>query len=171
MKKEEWKVIEGFEDYQVSSLGRVKSLPKEICNPRRCYISKEKILKLNKFASGYLQVGLTFDKKRLTFNIHQLVAMSFLGHKPCGMDLVIDHINNDKLDNRVENLQIITQRENNSKDRKNKTSKYTGVTWHKKSNKWMACIGINGKKIYLGYFTNELEASEVYINKLKQIEK
>ena len=85
------------------------------------------------------------------------------------MNLVVDHINNNSLDNRVENLQVITQRQNATKDRTNKTSKYAGVSWHKALNKWRSYIKINYKQIHLGYFDNEEEASEVYNNKLKQI--
>ena len=46
------------------------------------------------------------------YKVHQLVAMAFLQHVPDGMNLVIDHINGDKQDNRVENLRIVTQKKN-----------------------------------------------------------
>ena len=76
--------------------------------------------------------------------------------------LIVDHINNDKLDNTVENLQYITQRLNSSKDKKNTSSIYTGVSWNKEKKKWKSCIRINGKSKHLGYFTDELEASNTY---------
>jgi hypothetical protein len=101
--------------------------------------------------------------------VHQLVAMAFLNHTPCGMNLVVDHINSNKLDNRVENLQLITQRENSSKDIKNKTSKYTGVSWCKHRGKWLSQIYLNKKTYNLGRFNCELSAHLAYINKLKQI--
>ena len=84
----------------------------------------------------------------------------FLNHKP-NKEFVVDHINNIKLDNRLENLQLITQRENSSKDRKG-TSVYRGVSWAKQNKKWIAQITINKKKINLGYFTIELNASKAY---------
>jgi hypothetical protein len=85
-----------------------------------------------------------------------LVAMAFLNHKPDGTHkIVVDHINNNKLDNRVVNLQLISQRENLSKDRKDGTSKYVGVCWKKSRNKWQVDIKIDGKRKYLGLFTDE----------------
>jgi hypothetical protein len=83
---------------------------------------------------------------------------------PCGYERVVDHIDFNPLNNHVSNLQIISQRENRSKDtwRKNPASQYTGVSWHKASQKWRAQIGINGKKKGLGLFSSELEAHEAY---------
>lgn len=51
---------------------------------------------------------------------------------------------------------------NTSKDRKNKTSKYTGVSWHKQSNKWLAQFRENGSVKYLGTFETEEEARDAY---------
>ena len=90
--------------------------------------------------------------------------MAFLNHKPNGHNLVVDHINNDKLDNRLENLQIITHRENICKDRIG-TSKYAGVSYCKINKKWRARIQINKISYFLGYFTNEKDATIVYENR------
>ena len=153
--EEIYKDIPGYKGmYQVSNLGNVKSFRK----------SKERILKPSIGDKGYYVVTL-FNKRR----IHQLVAEAFLNHTPCGMKLVIDHINNDKLDNRVENLQVVTQRFNTSKTEGKGTSKYKGVSWYKKYNKWIAQITIDRKRINLGYFNCELAASLAYQNKLKTI--
>jgi len=84
--------------------------------------------------------------------------------------IVVDHINGIRSDNRLENLQLITNLENSSKDRKNGSSKYTGVTWSKDNSKWKSTINVNNKNISLGYFTSEEEASEYYQNALKAIE-
>lgn len=102
--------------------------------------------------------------------IHKLVAMAFLNHTPDGTQIfVINHKNFDKMDNRVENLEIVTSRENSNKKHLSSTSKYTGVSWNKNTNKWRADIYINSKLNYLGLFTNEIEASNAYQNALKQI--
>jgi hypothetical protein len=93
--------------------------------------------------------------------------MAFLNHKPNGHVLVVDHINNNRADNRLENLQIITQRENSSKDKKG-VSKHTGVFWNKQNTKWHAQIQINGKKKHLGYFKCETAAHLSYQRKLKE---
>ena len=158
---EEFRDIPGYECiYQVSNLGRVKSL--------KC--GKEKLLKNTINSNGYYRVGLFKDRKLITKKIHQLVAIAFLNHIPCKYKIIVDHINNNPLDNRVENLQLITVRENSSKDRRNGTSKYTGVSWYNQSNKWIASIEINGKGKHLGLFNTELEAHNAYQNKLKQIQ-
>jgi hypothetical protein len=60
------------------------------------------------------------------------------------------------------NLQLITNKKNTSKDRKNKTSKYTNVSWHKQSNKWLAQFRENGSVKYLGTFETEEEARDAY---------
>jgi hypothetical protein len=157
--------------YQVSNLGNVKSLPRKVYNYTNFYISKENILKpyLTGKKRKYKVVDLYRSSKRNCSRVHQLVAITFLGHKIDGHKLVIDHINNNPLDNRVDNLQIITNRENVSKDIKNASSKYTGVYWHKKANKWMSLIQINKKSNYLGLFKTEEEASLCYQNKLKEL--
>ncbi len=168
--EEIFKDVPGYEGiYQVSDLGNIKSLSREIINGKSTYISKNKILKSGFDKDGYCLVVLYKDKKRKTKRIHQLVAMAFLGHKPNGVENIVDHIDNKKNNNNLNNLQIISNRLNNSKDKKNSTSKYIGVSWDKKSNKWQSCISIKTKTIFLGYFINELEASEAYQNKLKTL--
>ncbi len=172
MIKEEFRDIHGFEGYQVSNLGRVKSLSREmLIGGKYPFISKEKILKhsINK-ENGYNQVILTIYGKRYSKKIHILVASAFLNHFTDGTNkVVIDHISNIKTDNRPENLQIISNRENCSKDVKNGTSKYIGVCWNKNRNKWKAQIDINGMNKHLGHFNTELEAHEAYQNKLSEI--
>jgi hypothetical protein len=104
------------------------------------------------------------------FKAAVLVAMAFLNHKPCGHKLVVDHIDNNPLNDRLYNLQVITHRQNCSKDKKG-TSKYTGVTWEKRINKWKAHIRINSKLKYLGYFTDELKAANAYKKALEEYER
>jgi hypothetical protein len=113
---------------------------------------KQRILKLNPNTGGYLMVGLLRGGKRKGYLVHVLVAMAFLGHEPNGHNMVVDHIDNDKLNNKLENLQVITQRENLSKDRVGYSSKYVGVCWVKRENVWKASIYINGERKHLGYF-------------------
>ena len=163
MKTEIWKDVKDYEGlYQVSNLGRFKSLK----------FGKERILKGSKHLSGYISVVLFKDGKTKWISLHQLVAIAFLNHIPCGYKLVVDHINTIKTDNHLDNLQIITHRENLSKDKRwssKYTSKYVGVCWFKRCKKWKAQIRIKGKYKHLGYFKTELEASEAYQSKLKTI--
>jgi len=163
MENEIWKDIPGYEGlYQVSNLGNVKSLGNDRTR-------KEKILKPSVCKYGYYHVGLYKNGKVKSTVVHQFIAMAFLNHNPCGHKLVIDHRNDNPLDNRVENLQIVTQRFNANKTQGKYTSKYKGVSWHKKANKWISNILINKKQIHLGYFNTEEEASLAYQTKLKEI--
>ena len=154
-----WKTIEGFEDYEVSNFGRVKSF--------KC--GKEKILTLRIDFHGYYKACLHTDKIPKTMKIHQLVAIAFLDHKTCGHKLVVNHIDFNKLNNHVDNLEIITQRENANQKHLSSSSQYVGVSWIKSRNKWKSAIINNNKKFHLGYFTNEIDASNAYQNKLTQI--
>tara|TARA_R110000823_G_scaffold2797_2_gene11159 strand:+ start:276 stop:806 length:531 start_codon:yes stop_codon:yes gene_type:complete len=154
---EEFRDIINYPDYQISNLGRVKSFKG----------SKERILKPRANNKGYLLVGLRKNPNRKTIAIHKLVAIEFLNHIPCGLKYVVDHIDNNKLNNNLSNLQIITNRENCCKDLKKGKSKYVGVSWDKSRNKWKSEIRVNGEYKYLGRFDCELQASSAYQVALK----
>ena len=159
--EEIWKEVPGFPKYQVSNLGRVKSFKAK----------QVKILRQRMSSSGYFNVILCRNGKIKGFSVHSLVAIAFLNHIPCRQKLVIDHINDDKLDNKVENLQIVTTRYNVFKTQGKNTSIFKGVSWSKQNNKWRADIMINKKPIRLGYFEIEYDAHLAYQNELKKIEK
>ena len=74
----------------------------------------------------------------------------------------IDHINNNPLDNRKNNLRIVTPSQNNMNkiSNKNSTSKYIGVSWSNKENKWQSNIKVDGKQMNLGRFKCEIEAAK-----------
>lgn len=161
--QEEWKPVVGYEGlYEVSNLGRVKSLP------RYRTIKSEKILKQN-LKSGYFFVRLYNKSLHQDIKVHQLVAMSFLGYKRNGLqDVVVDHINENKFDNNLNNLQLTTQRHNSSKSKISNTG-ITGV-YKTKYNKFRAIIKVGYKQIHLGYFKTKEEAHLAYKNRLKEIE-
>ena len=162
--EEIFKDIPGYEGlYQVSNLGVVKT----ISNGKK---KKEKILK-QAIVKGQNRHYVTLYKNNITkkYKVHQLVAMGFLNHTPCGYEIVVDHINNDATDNRLENLQLISQRENAYKTQGNYSSQYKGVHWSKAHKKWISQTMINNKKVFLGNFNCELAAAVAYQNKIKQL--
>lgn len=109
-----WKDIPGYEDfYQVSNLGRVKSLERYVFSETAvysCYLKKEKILRQSFNINGYLIVGLSRDKHSTNFFVHRLVATAFIQNKENKPQ--IDHINAVKTDNRVKNLRWVSASEN-----------------------------------------------------------
>ena len=155
---EVWEDIKDYEGlYKVSDLGRVKGL------------KRNSILKSNIDYYGYVRVKLCKNGKTQTKKVHKLVAVSFLNHLESGQKEVVDHIDNNKLNNSLENLQLTTARHNTSKDRTNGSSKYTGVSWCKRLSKWKVGITTNGKSKHLGYFSNEKKAGLIYQKELLKI--
>ena len=119
--KEIWKDIEGFEGlYQVSNLGRVKSVKRTVWNSVKGYYKTvpERILKVGDNNRGYLQVQLYREGKGKWYLVHRLVAVAFIGN-PNNL-LVINHKNEIKSDNRVSNLEWCSYSYNNSYNDKGK---------------------------------------------------
>ena len=104
MLKEVWRDIPGYEGmYQVSDLGSVKSLNYK-------HTGKEKILRPWKERNSYLQVELYKDGKVKRFLVHRLVWIVFNGPIPDGYE--VNHINEEKTDCRLANLNLMTRKEN-----------------------------------------------------------
>lgn len=102
--KEEWRDIPDYEGlYQVSCFGRVKSLPRYVkCKGNSLKLKKESFLQPGISHNGYYFVNLRKNKKSYGFRINRLVAQAFIPN-PNNLPTV-DHINRNKIDNRVENL-------------------------------------------------------------------
>lgn len=106
-----WKDVQGYERlYQVSNLGRVKSLGRFVDKLKCHYWQEEKILKLRKRADGYLNVILSKKGKTKTFSVHRLVAVAFIPNPENKTE--VDHINAIKTDNSVNNLRWASHKEN-----------------------------------------------------------
>lgn len=171
--QEEWKDIPDYVGYfQASDLGRIKSLRRKVFNGRGFYFSKEKIRKQSFSKKKYLRTTITINQKTRSRATHVLVAITFLNHIPnLGKKSVVDHIKNEeRTNNQLSNLQIITSRHNTSKDRVNNSSKYTGVSWSKEKRKFVSAIKINKKQNQLGYFNNEYDAHLAYQKALSDYE-
>lgn len=157
-----WKVIKEYSNYEVSNLGRVKSKPRNT--------TKGGFLSACPNRDGYLQVVFHKNGCRKNFTVHVLVAMAFHGHIPDGTHkIVVDHKDNNKLNNRSDNLKLISQRENTSKDKEGGTSQYIGVYLDKNNNKWIATIHFKGRVVHLGYFNLEIDAANAYQKALKEL--
>jgi hypothetical protein len=96
--------------------------------------------------------------KKINIKMHRYI----MGFPSSG----IDHKNGDGLDNRRSNLRIATNSQNlaNRGITSRNTSGFKGVTWNKASNKWQAQIRVSNNNIYLGCFSDLLEAHQSYIN-------
>jgi hypothetical protein len=111
---------------------------------------------------GYLSVNLFGQSRR----VHRIAWVYVHGvWPPAG----IDHINGNRSDNRIANLRLATQAENNqifTSLRKGKTSQFQGVYWCEprgnRRGRWRALIAVNGKKVNLGSFQFESEAADAY---------
>jgi len=107
-------------------------------------------------SSGYRQIMV--EGKR--YCAHRLAWFFYYNEWPKGH---LDHKDRDRANNRISNLRECTPRENGQNSTRSRgSSKYQGVTWYKKANKWRARIRVNKKLIYLGSFDDELEAANAY---------
>jgi hypothetical protein len=163
--KEEWSDLPGYEGfYEVSTKGNIKSLERTCVSPKGIRKVPAVILRPRLKVSGYLSIGIQKEGVRKFYNVHQLVAMAFLGHVPNGHKDVINHKNSVKDDNRLENIEIVDVRYNTvySIDKSKTSSMYTGVTWSKRDSKWCSNISSLGKARWIGYFDDEYEAHLAY---------
>ena len=152
-----WKSIIGHGAFLVSNLGNVMS----------CLTGPVAQL-VNKY--GYYVVRLRL-KRRIKY-VHRLVATYFIENTDPENKTNVDHLNRDKLDNRVTNLRYATEHENSlnkGKIHKTTSSQYKGVYLCKRSNKWRSMIQYNRKKYYLGTFTDEEDAARAYNEKATEL--
>lgn len=196
MSVEIWKDVAGYEgDYQVSNLGRVKSLK----------ASDELIMSQTLNTSGYYKINLFKNGKRINSRVHRLVAEAF--HPNPENKYSIDHIDGDRLNNNVSNLRWATTQENQWNRKANKSSrygarrnKYKGVYYSptyksspnldkpsgrkaaedlkkgidnrytvKREKPWQAQIRHDGKHLSAGWYHTEKEAVEAYNKKAKEL--
>lgn len=108
------------------------------------------------------------NSKKYSKSTHRIVALSFVPNpnkKPC-----IDHIDNNRVNNRLDNLRWCTHQENmlNRSLFKTNTSGFKGVYFIKTSNKWCARISIDGIRINLGTFKNIEDAVQARVTRANQ---
>lgn len=114
-------------------------------------------------SDGYCIVTL---RNRRNVKYHRVVWILNRGEIPEGF--LLDHINGDKVDNRLDNLRLVSARGNCQNRCIHRKGKLAGVNYRKKENKWRARICFKGKRVHLGDFQTELEAHNAYIKFLEE---
>jgi hypothetical protein len=144
---ETWRKIEDYDNYSISDFGNVRN------------DTTNKILKPNINRCGYKYVSLCENGKPKSRTVHRLVCVTFLNNpndKSC-----VDHINNDKIDNRKENLRWASKSENgrNACISSKNTTGFKGVYFDKRNSNWIAQCVVDGDKFHLGSFKDIHDAA------------
>lgn len=162
--QEIYKDIQGYENlYKVSNYGNIKSLFK---GEDKAIVLKTSIV------CGYISCGLWNGGKGKMIKNHRIVAQTFIPNPENKPE--VNHIDGNRFNNHVSNLEWCTQRENTchrqkTVNKKIKKSKYIGVSPASECvNRWVATCLLNKKNHYLGIFGSEEEAHQAYLNFLKE---
>ena len=129
--------------------------------------NKDKKILGTKHSTGYVVIRISKPSDKL-YKAHRLAWLYMHGSFPTN---IIDHINRNGFDNRIENLREVTQKQNteNRLLNKNNTSGFKGVSWSNVANKWRARIWNNRKEIFLGLYDEKNDAVNAYKNASKKI--
>lgn len=159
-----WKDIPGFELYQISNLGRVRTQrPLKQGRPPNQVLKYLgwRFLKISKM-NGYQWVTLRADKRKQSFYVHRLLWQMFVG--PIPDDKQIDHIDRDRSNCRLENLRIASKSQNgqNSRSCRPNRTGYRGVTKIGQNSYEARIRTPSGKRIRIGVFGTKEEAAVAY---------
>lgn len=145
--------------YKISSFGRVKSI-------KRHRVIKDRILKLNTDSHGYYFFTPYNNGIKTHIMVHKIMGILFLGNSPDNTTtIVIDHIDENKRNNNIKNLQLVSHRENIAKSKiKNRIVKHnTTNVYRTRYNSWSATFYYLGNRISLGSF----KTKDVAVNNVK----
>lgn len=168
--KEFWKDIKGYEGlYQISNFGRVKSLSRIVSGKKNSERRLPEIVKIPGYDRKGYQIIILRKNINKVYHIHHLVWDHFGNWGRDGRKLQVDHIDGDRLNNQIKNLQLLTNRQNITKYHKDRRELPTGVIYEKRAKKFRARIYISGKNIHLGLFNNIEDAAKAYQRALKSL--
>lgn len=157
--EEVWKDILGFEGYQISSLGRVRSCRWGTGGGLKFKGWREITPSMNGPKTHVLIDLVNPSGERRAYSLHRLMYELFIGVIPDGFQ--IDHKDRNGLNNSLDNLRLSTQSQNvmNQKIRKGRKFKGTHKT---RDGKWVARSSFKGRAVYFGRFVTEIEAAKAY---------
>jgi hypothetical protein len=155
---ETFKVIEDFNEYEISDMGNVRY--------------KGDLIKPNISKSGYKYILMNHKYGKIMANIHRLVALIFIENSSNGT--IVDHIDRQKHNNCSNNLRWCSPSQNRLNTDKQfrsqgTSSKYKGVSWHDASKKWQVKIGYNRQLQHVGYYDTEDDAAVSYNKKATEL--
>jgi hypothetical protein len=143
-------------NYQVSNLGRLRNV-----------VTGKMLSHQTLNNKGYPTTRLCKDGHVKNMRIHQVVANEFIPKPDTNRDLVVDHIDRDKTNNKLCNLRWVSQSQNqwnrSKMQTRNTTSRYIGVYFHRRRKLWRACVrAADGGKCCIGQFQHEKDAARAY---------
>lgn len=158
---ENWKSIKDYPWIYVSDLGNVKTI-------ERPSLDNKKIIKGRSvkpaISQGYRYIiaRKNLDEKYKKIKVSRLVAQAFIGHSK----LQVDHINKNRLDDRLENLQYVTNRENTSRVKNSYDER--NMYYNKKRDRWEVRFFLNGKRVKVCQLKDKNEAIKRRDNFIKE---
>lgn len=153
---EEWKQISGYADYEVSSLGRIRSLK----------FGKQRILKPRKNTDGYFCIVTCMDGQETSHRIHRLVASAFLENpNNCPQ---VDHIDRNIQNNCVTNLRWVTPSQNSFNTHRHHREMYA-IYWKPKYGFYQVIVTHEGKLKHLGCSPDIEKAKEIRDSYLRRV--
>jgi len=170
MKNDRLFEIPGYEGYYaITKSGEVWGLDRQVVGRGGSIWNYKKAkLKAGKNPDGYLCVRLCRDGRCKTKFVHRLMAEIF---HACQQGQIVDHINQRKTDNRIDNLRVCNptqNRMNSGADKRSKTG-YRGVAYYKPTGKYSAAVTKNGKRHHCGYFFTAVRAAKARDDMAKKL--
>lgn len=158
----QWKTVEGFELYEISNTGQIRSKDRVITNGFGTFTKKGRNLKPIDNGKGYLKINLIQNGKSKREYIHRLVAFAFIPNpenKP-----LINHIDNNPMNNNAINLEWCTHQENT--DWMNKQGRA------RRTNEWLENLHKAQKETYVAVVGENIKTGEkIYFSKLNDVKK